>query len=886
MKKKIVLFLFLFLFSITNAFAIEDDDVALLGGTYYKSINEAIDKVTDSDYTISLIKDTSELVMVPEDTKVILDLNNFTLRNTANNVNVIDNYGNLEIKNGTITSDAKAGIINNNGGATLLITSGSYIATGQRQVLYNKSGTATIGGTAYFESKSSERATVHNLSNGKLYITGATIISKGAYAVYNDKGALNIGVKNDEYDQTTPVIQGKTYGVIANDKINIYDGIIKGITYHLGTANSANAPTVATDNGETKINDIEEYSEKVLSEEVISGSTYKTFTYNLDNSSRVTITFDPNGGTVSQNYVKIFIGDAIGTLPTPSRINHLFDGWFTDPDGGVLVTPDATPNVDTTLYAHWTYVDPNTVAYVEGYGHMSLEDAFLTGGNVRLERDVIIPSSLTINTNVTLDLNNHTIDLGPNTIFINKEVVIDDLSQEKGGKITSTAEFAVQVGNETNLTAKLTHKGGTIEGHGKYGAVINYGTFEIDGGILFANATENEFVVYNMNKLLMKSGLVHSTNGRAIQVYTNATFTMDGGTVKTDATNDQAVNLHGDCSAIINGGTIEGLNNNTAGIAMFGNTNLTVNGGTIKGSGMAISGNGNQDSANANITINGGDIMATEGVGIYLPQRNSTTIVNGGNISGPTGIEIRAGNLIINDGNIIGTSDTYQVVANGNGTTSKGAAIAVSQHASQQPISVIINNGNFKANVALSETNPMNNPDDVIRTVDVQVNMGNFESTGDRTIDNGDTFPIVPFVTGGIFATDPSIYVKDGYEAIKLSDGKYEVTKVYTVKIKSNIADTVRVDKDSYPHKAVVKVMVKEVEGYNSTIEVKDSSGNKIKVNNSEFIMPDSDVVINVKYKKINNPKTNDNISVYILLLIGSLLGLLSLKIFNVKKDI
>ena len=164
----------------------------------------------------------------------------------------------------------------------------------------------------------------------------------------------------------------------------------------------------------------------------------------------------------------------------------------------------------------------------------------------------------------------------------------------------------------------------------------------------------------------MKSGNVYSKDGRCIQVYQNSTFTMNGGLVKTDVQNEQAVNLYGDCSATINGGTIEGLNTNTAGLVMFNNTNLVVNGGTIKGYDMGIAGNGSRK--NANITINDGTIIATSGVGMYLPQMESTTIINGGDISGPTGIEIRAGTLIVNDGNITGTSEEYIVNEEDHGT--------------------------------------------------------------------------------------------------------------------------------------------------------------------------------------------------------------------------
>ena len=192
----------------------------------------------------------------------------------------------------------------------------------------------------------------------------------------------------------------------------------------------------------------------------------------------------------------------------------------------------------------------------------------------------------------------------------------------------------------------------------------------------------------------MKSGTVYSEKGRAIRNSDNGTFIMDGGLVKIDSKKEQALDLGGNCSATINGGTIEALNENGAAIVAFGNSELTVNGGTISGYDMAISGNGNDNNGNVSITINGGDITATNGVGMYLPQQDSTTIINGGNITGSTGIEIRAANLIVNGGTITATADYYEIKKNDNGTTSKGAAIAVSQHTTKKPIMVEINEKN------------------------------------------------------------------------------------------------------------------------------------------------------------------------------------------------
>ena len=891
MKKKIVLFLILFLFGITG---VKAADVASVNGENCTSIANAIKKVTSSEKTtITLLMDRNENITIPEGKNIVLDLNGYTLGNNGASSTVITNNGTLEITNGTVTSTASSGMINNNSTGKLTIKDGSYIATGSRQVVYNKGGTATLGGTAIFESETPERATVHNLDNGKLYIEGGTIIANNSYAVYNDKGTLNIGVKNEVYNQSSPVIQGKTYGVIANNKINVYDGIIKGVTSPLGTANSNNAPTTNIDTGETKIEDIEELSEKVIAAEVISGDTYNTLTYNLDNSKIVKVTFNPAGGDVSPTSKKIYKGDAIGSLPEPIKQDHTFDGWYTDPDNGTKITENTKPSSDTTYYAHWTYVDPNKVAYVDGIGYTSLQVALALGGNIKLMSDVVVTSNLEMHKEAILDLNGHTIIMKNSKLYIEEKVTIDDKSSSGNGKITSNANFTVIVGEDgISTNAHLIHKGGIIEGTGVNGAIYNYETTEIDGGTVQANNSGNgvRYTVYNRKNLLMKDGTIYSANGRAVQVYENANFIMDGGLIKADSEGEQVVNLYGNCSATINGGRIEGLKSQTAGIAAFANTNLEINGGTIIGSDMAVTGNGNENSGNVTITVNGGDLIATTGVGMYLPQRNSITTINGGNISGPTGIEIRASKLVINDGNITGTSETYSNTTNPNGTTSLGAAVAVAQHNTKLPIEVIINGGNLKALVPIVESNPQGNSPEDISKVSIIINKGNFESTGDKVIDAENPEIIIQQVSGGTYTYDPINYVADGYGVATLQDGRFEVTKIHNIVIDSDSADNVSVDKSKYPYKTVVKLKVKEKDGYNAVIKVIDENGKEIEVNDNKFTMPDSDVTVSIKYtKKLIpiNPKTGDSIIVYMFILLLSVIDLGLYKVYKKgEKDV
>jgi uncharacterized repeat protein (TIGR02543 family) len=68
------------------------------------------------------------------------------------------------------------------------------------------------------------------------------------------------------------------------------------------------------------------------------------------------VTFNPNGGRVSQASKVVTIGKTYGTLPTPNRTGYSFDGWYTKEIGGTKVTETTYvgTNPPATLYAHWT----------------------------------------------------------------------------------------------------------------------------------------------------------------------------------------------------------------------------------------------------------------------------------------------------------------------------------------------------------------------------------------------------------------------------------------------------------------------------------------------------------------------------------------------------
>ena len=216
------------------------------------------------------------------------------------------------------------------------------------------------------------------------------------------------------------------------------------------------------------------------------------------------------------------------------------------------------------------------------------------------------------------------------------------------------------------------------------------------------------------------------------------------------------------------------------------NATLIVNSGTIEGFDFAISGNGNEGRGNSVITINGGVIRNTKqnGTGddaaIYQPNTGTVTL-NGGTITGLTGVEIRSGNLVIPANStvvITGTGDPASATQNGNGTTTFGAGIAIAQHTTDHAIDVTIAGGTVSGAYALAVVNPNGRTGD---NVQVEVTGGTFIGTGTNKVALNVTDARVDhFISGGSFSEQvPSNLCAAGYMPVTEADenNMYTVTK-------------------------------------------------------------------------------------------------------------
>ena len=72
------------------------------------------------------------------------------------------------------------------------------------------------------------------------------------------------------------------------------------------------------------------------------------------------VEFDPCGGDLDKTKYTFKLGAQYGTLPRPTMVGMVFQGWFTEAEGGVKVeATDRCKTGVTKLHAQWeVYVDP------------------------------------------------------------------------------------------------------------------------------------------------------------------------------------------------------------------------------------------------------------------------------------------------------------------------------------------------------------------------------------------------------------------------------------------------------------------------------------------------------------------------------------------------
>lgn len=102
-----------------------------------------------------------------------------------------------------------------------------------------------------------------------------------------------------------------------------------------------------------------ENGQKITTDTVFTKDTTVYAHWTKKNTPPVTeagykITFNANGGTASSTELTTDENGKLNSLPTATRTDYTFDGWFTVADNGNKITAETVFTADTTVYAHWT----------------------------------------------------------------------------------------------------------------------------------------------------------------------------------------------------------------------------------------------------------------------------------------------------------------------------------------------------------------------------------------------------------------------------------------------------------------------------------------------------------------------------------------------------
>ena len=409
------------------------------------------------------------------------------------------------------------------------------------------------------------------------------------------------------------------------------------------------------------------------------------------------------------------------------------------------------------------------------------------GGEVKLTDSFVMTDDIVLTEDMVLDLNGYSINnQGKMTIIIKAHLTIKDTSEEQTGKIYDDGSVVrqegvtvwqpLQVGRPRSAeVGTLTLESGTIDARPSVSVpfgdmVINGGTVvSNDGhGIILSGYDENSEATYpssltiNGGEIIVKDG---GNNGfRGIRAIDGTLVTFNDGKVSLTEEDAIGIELSDTAKLVMKDGEITGTDTGTTGIQAFGASEVVFDGGVVNVDNYALTGNGNE--TGTKFTVNGGELTAANAPAVYAPQKEGITTITAGKLTGgESAVEIRAGELNITGGEFTGNTTKYEVVANGNGTTTIGSAIAVVQHTTKQPINVTISGGKFTGYIPFTEANPHENPYEDISKVSVSISGGEFNATGETTVRAQD---LSGFISGGRYSggSDPildPVYVAEGY---------------------------------------------------------------------------------------------------------------------------
>lgn len=489
------------------------------------------------------------------------------------------------------------------------------------------------------------------------------------------------------------------------------------------------------------------------------------------------------------------INIAGGTFVNPVAGEYIADGFmiYQQEDGSYTVADDETAAEDGVVIVMngvgYTSIDAaveaGCVATIVGEqvdeGYETLEEALLAaeaGDTITLHADITTAAMITIDKAVTLDLNGHGVIGGSTNSNFVMEITAGGVTVTNS--VSAEEESIVQTGSaeigalaiRSGLTEEVTIENITIliddDRTSESGNIVG---IQLQSPTLIDNVTIDISASYHLVLGIL------AADGEA--TISNSTFTVrgkEGSDAEVHAIHaqagadiqliDSAITATGNGTGVVFiGEYANGEKAISAGSSAF--PTLTITDSTIVSDSFALAGNG--ASHGTVIEINNSTLTSELAAAIYHPQYGEMTIVNS-NITGTSGIEVRAGIVTVTSGTITATGDPFASDPNGNGSTTDGAAIALVQHTTQLPTEVTVTGGTLNGIRAFYQANLQGNDAAALEKIAINLQGGTY---------NGEVYSEnkTGYITGGQYRDLPAEDAfLEGY-AGELFNGYYVVVE-------------------------------------------------------------------------------------------------------------
>lgn len=382
-------------------------------------------------------------------------------------------------------------------------------------------------------------------------------------------------------------------------------------------------------------------------------------------------------------------------------------------------------------------------------------------------------------------------------------------------------------GDTVKLTADITGYDQKLEINGNRTI-----TLDMNGhNITYLTGSKSFIGVYGATLIVKGSGVITNDTDSGLNVYGKET--KDDSFVSKLVV-EKDVTLKGKYGLAIFWDTKNGSHG--ASVDFYGKVDVTNNGIATNGSIL------NEDGPVVNIK-KGAVVKSTgsDGAAVYCAGNGTYNIEEGATITGITGIEVRAGKLNVKGGTITGTAKELTSKANGGGSTTFGAGIAVVQHTTQLPIEVNITGGTITGAEALYVNNTQGNPTTAWAKVNVTVAGGTFNTdvtkfVGDKYVVNktGNTYAVVE---NKILETNDEKVIFESEEAIR-NDLSLKVTEKNEDEIKKGTEKVTEAYKDNKKVKEVKLINLYEIDVLNGDGRIEKLEDGKFTI---AIAIPESD---------------------------------------------